>query len=45
MVVTGLPSGQYNDVKYVIKEVTGTLPGTAWTPKLMEIRQLNFLIP
>jgi hypothetical protein len=45
MVVTGLTSGQYNDVKYVIKEVTGTLPGTAWTPKLMEIRQLNFLIP
>jgi predicted ribosomally synthesized peptide with SipW-like signal peptide len=45
MVVTGLPPGQYNDVKYVIKEVTGTLPGTAWTPKLMEIRQLNFSIP
>jgi len=44
MVVTGLPSGTYNNVKYVVKEVTGALPGTAWMPKLMEIRQLNFTI-
>lgn len=39
----GLPSGIYTDVKYIIKEVTGDPPGTAWEGVLMEMEQtLNF---
>jgi len=39
----GLPSGIYTGVKYIIKEVTGDPPGTAWEGVLMEMEQtLNF---
>jgi predicted ribosomally synthesized peptide with SipW-like signal peptide len=38
----GLPSGIYSGVKYIIKEVTGDLPGTAWQGVLMEMQTLNF---
>ena len=40
----GLPSGTYNDVKFVVKEVTGAMPGTAWDPILMEMMTLDFMI-
>jgi predicted ribosomally synthesized peptide with SipW-like signal peptide len=49
----GLPTGTYNDVKFIVKEITGysgsapshTDHGTNWQPLLMEIRALNFTIP
>ncbi len=40
-----LPVGVYSGVKFVVKEVTGALPGTAWTPILMEMQPLNFNLP
>jgi hypothetical protein len=41
-----LPVGVYSDVKFVVKEVTGTpMPGTAWTPVLMEMRTMDFTLP
>jgi predicted ribosomally synthesized peptide with SipW-like signal peptide len=48
-----LPSGSYEDVKFLIKEIGGysggapshTDHGSSWTPMLMEIRALNFTIP
>jgi predicted ribosomally synthesized peptide with SipW-like signal peptide len=41
-----LPRGVYSDVKFIVKEVTGALPGTAWTPKLMEmVTTLSFNLP
>lgn len=43
--ISGLPAGTYDQVKFIIKEVTGDLPGTAWTPVLMEMDFLNFVIP
>ncbi len=52
--ITGLPNGTYNDVKFIVKEITGhtaapgapshTDHGTNWQPMLMEIRALNFTI-
>jgi predicted ribosomally synthesized peptide with SipW-like signal peptide len=40
-----LPVGIYSDVKFIVKEVTGALPGTAWTPVMMEMQTLNFNLP
>lgn len=41
-----LPVGVYSDVKFVVKEVTGDpLPGTAWTPVLMEMQTMDFTLP
>jgi len=40
-----LPVGVYSDVKFVVKEVTGPEPGTAWTPVMMEMQPLNFNLP
>jgi len=41
-----LPKGVYSGVKFIVKEVTGALPGTAWTPELMEmVETLNFNLP
>ena len=52
-VVTGLPSGNYDKVKFLVKHITGyTDPppesgdyGTNWTPVLMEMDYLSFTIP
>lgn len=48
-----LPSGTYDGVKFIVKEIggySGSAPshsdhGTSWTPLLMEIRALSFQIP
>jgi predicted ribosomally synthesized peptide with SipW-like signal peptide len=40
-----LPVGIYSGVKFIVKEVTDPLPGTAWTPELMEMQPLNFNLP
>ena len=45
-----LPPGTYNDVKFIIKEITSSgAPshsnhGSNWQPMLMEIRAMNFTI-
>ena len=43
--IDGLPNGTYDQVKFVVKEITGDPPGTNWTPVLMEMNYLNFTIP
>lgn len=51
--LTGLPQGNYDQVKFLVKHITGyTDPppgpgdyGTTWTPVLMEMDYLNFQIP
>ena len=40
-----LPSGTYAGVGAHVKEVTGALPGTAWTGVLHEMNYLSFVIP
>ena len=40
-----LPSGTYAGVGAHVKEVTGALPGTAWTGVLHEMDYLSFVIP
>ena len=51
---SALPAGTYNDVKFIVKEITGysgapahpdTAHGNNWQPMLMEIRTLDFDIP
>jgi predicted ribosomally synthesized peptide with SipW-like signal peptide len=50
--VTGLPSGEYNKVKFLIKHITGYVDpppgpgdyGTNWAPVLMEMDYLSFTI-
>ena len=44
-VLTGLPSASYAGIGAHVKEVTGTLPGTAWTVILSEMDYLSFIIP
>lgn len=40
-----LPSGIYTGVKFIVKEITGPVPGTAWVGKIMEMNTLNFNLP
>jgi len=40
-----LPVGVYSNVKFIVKQVTGPLPGTAWQGVLMEMQPLNFNLP
>jgi hypothetical protein len=52
-VISGLPLGTYDKVKFMVKHITGyTDPppapgdyGTSWTPVLMEMDYLSFTIP
>jgi predicted ribosomally synthesized peptide with SipW-like signal peptide len=51
--ITGLPSGDYDKVKFLVKHITGYADpppgpgdyGTSWIPVLMEMDYLNFTIP